>query len=69
MDLVDFFPRPNETHAITKATKQMPYRESVPVQDELKKWLVRRVECIRGEFDLGGFDLSLDGTGICHNAM
>lgn len=31
----------------------MPFRESVKVQDELKKWLVRRVECIRGEFDLG----------------
>jgi hypothetical protein len=64
VDLVDFFPRPNENHVIAKATKQMPYRESVPVQDELKKWLVRRVECIRGEVDLGGFESLLpDGAG------
>jgi len=48
----------------------MPYRESVPVQDELKKWLVRRVECIRGEVDLGGFESLLpDEAGFeCHAA-
>jgi hypothetical protein len=37
----------------TKATKQSSFREAIAVQDELKKWLVRRVECIRGEVDLG----------------
>jgi GH15 family glucan-1,4-alpha-glucosidase len=56
VDLVDFFPRPKNSNVITKTPKQMPFRESVRVQDELKKWLVRRVECIRGEFDLGMFD-------------
>lgn len=30
------------------------------MQDELKKWLVRRVECIRGEVDLGRFTLPLE---------
>ena len=53
VDLVDFFPRPKNTSVVTKAPKQMPFREAVMVQDELKKWLVRRVECIRGEVDLG----------------
>lgn len=52
VDLVDFFPRPKDSRVVTKAPKQMPYREAVTVQDELKKWLVRRVECIRGEVDL-----------------
>ncbi|PMD32566.1 glycoside hydrolase family 15 protein [Hyaloscypha variabilis F] len=55
VDLVDFFPRPKSTHVVTKATKatkQSSFREAVAVQDELKKWLVRRVECIRGEVDL-----------------
>lgn len=36
----------------------MPFREGISVQDELKKWLVRRVECIRGKVDLGKFDPS-----------
>jgi hypothetical protein len=56
VDLVDFFPRPKSTHVVTKATratKQTSFREAIAVQDELKKWLVRRVECIRGEVDLG----------------
>lgn len=53
VDLVDFFPRPRNTTVVTKTTKQMPFREGVSVQDELKKWLVRRVECIRGKVDLG----------------
>ncbi|TVY48075.1 Uncharacterized protein LCER1_G009152, partial [Lachnellula cervina] len=51
-DLVDFFPRPSEGSVIAKGSKQTPFRETIPVQDELKKWLVRRVECIRGEVDL-----------------
>jgi hypothetical protein len=52
--LVDFFPRPKNSNVLTKApAKQIPFREAIAVQDELKKWLVRRVECIRGSFDLG----------------
>lgn len=53
VDLVDFFPRPKNSHVVTKTTQQMPFREAMTVQDELKKWLVRRVECIRGHVDLG----------------
>jgi hypothetical protein len=52
MDLIDFFPRPKNSSVLTK-TKQTPFREAVTVQDELKKWLVRRVECIRGFVDIG----------------
>jgi hypothetical protein len=51
MDLIDFFPRPKNTNVLAKQ-KQMPFRETVLVQDELKKWLVRRVECIRGYVDI-----------------
>lgn len=54
--MVDFFPRPKSTHVVTKttkATKQSSFREAIAVQGELKKWLVRRVECIRGAVDLG----------------
>jgi hypothetical protein len=54
IDLVDFFPRPKNTNIVGKSTsKQIPYREAISVQDELKKWLVRRVECIRGVMDIG----------------
>jgi GH15 family glucan-1,4-alpha-glucosidase len=62
VDLVDFFPRPRGSNVVMKAPKQMPFRESVRVQDELKKWLVRRVECIRGEFDLGKLNFGIRGT-------
>ncbi|KFG87856.1 glycosyl hydrolase [Metarhizium anisopliae] len=48
VDLVDFFPRPKSALVTTKEYKQSSYRESTSVQEELKKWLVRRVECIRG---------------------
>ncbi|KFX99286.1 hypothetical protein V490_01852 [Pseudogymnoascus sp. VKM F-3557] len=51
MDLIDFFPRPKNSSVLAKQ-KQMPFRETVIVQDELKKWLVRRVECIRGYVDI-----------------
>lgn len=52
-DVVDFFPRPKSSNIVGKVVaKQMPYREATVVQDELKKWLVRRVECIRGEMDI-----------------
>ncbi|KAI1094907.1 glycoside hydrolase family 15 protein [Rostrohypoxylon terebratum] len=48
VDVVDFFPRPK---AATSA------------YEELKKWLVRRVECIRGQMSLGNrpfFILEMD---------
>jgi hypothetical protein len=53
VDLLDFFPRPRNSKVVAKLPKSMPFRESVSVQDELKRWLVRRVECIRGSMDLG----------------
>lgn len=53
VDLIDFFPRPKSQHVIDRRDKQLSFREAVMVPDELKKWLVRRVECIRGSFDLG----------------
>jgi GH15 family glucan-1,4-alpha-glucosidase len=53
VDLVDFFPRPKNTRVLTKAPSHMPFREAIKVQDELKKWLVRRVECTRGNVELG----------------
>ncbi|TEY58871.1 hypothetical protein BOTCAL_0197g00030 [Botryotinia calthae] len=54
VDLIDFFPRPNHSHVAKKSS--MPFRETTKVQGELKKWLVRRVECIRGSVDLGERD-------------
>ena len=54
VDVVDFFPRPKSTHTVVKKlAKHTPFRESIAMQGELKKWLVRRVECIRGSVDLG----------------
>lgn len=53
VDLVDFFPRPRQSAVITKGPKQNAFREMTKVPDELKKWLVRRVECIRGHLALG----------------
>ena len=59
VDLVDFFPRPKNSTVVTKlASKQVPFRESTQVRDELKKWLVRRVDCVRGHVDLGEYCLS-----------
>jgi len=51
MDLIDFFPRPKKSSVLSKTRAH--FREAVSVQDELKKWLVRRVECIRGYVDIG----------------
>lgn len=53
VDLVDFFPRPKDSLVTTKEYKQSSWREATRVQEELKKWLVRRVECIRGSLTLG----------------
>ncbi|KAK3394374.1 Six-hairpin glycosidase-like protein [Podospora didyma] len=52
VDLVDFFPRPKNAKVLFKGPKQSAYREMTSVQEELKKWLVRRVECIRGSLEL-----------------
>ncbi|KAK1776142.1 glycosyl hydrolase [Copromyces sp. CBS 386.78] len=52
VDLVDFFPRPRTTKTLFKGLKTSAYREMTSVQEELKKWLVRRVECIRGKVSL-----------------
>jgi GH15 family glucan-1,4-alpha-glucosidase len=59
VDLVDFFPRPKSAKVIFKGPKQSAYREMTSVQEELKKWLVRRVECIRGRLQLGQYDPEL----------
>lgn len=53
MDLIDFFPRPRTSLVpATSAGRQSAYREVRIVQEELKKWLVRRVECVRGKAEL-----------------
>lgn len=53
IDLIDFFPRPKNASVVKKRLKQNAYREAVVVSEELKKWLVRRVECVRGKMALG----------------
>ncbi|KAL6898139.1 glycoside hydrolase family 15 protein [Trichoderma evansii] len=52
VDIVDFFPRPKSAKVMTKGYKQNAYREAINVQEELKKWVVRRVECIRGSLPI-----------------
>ncbi|CAK7197523.1 hypothetical protein SEUCBS139899_000170 [Sporothrix eucalyptigena] len=52
VDLVDFFPRPKQTAVVSRTPSQSSVREVRAVQEELKKWLVRRVECIRGKMAL-----------------
>ncbi|KAL7932630.1 glycoside hydrolase family 15 protein [Trichoderma chlorosporum] len=52
VDVVDFFPRPKSAKVMTKGYKQNAYREATSVQEELKKWTVRRVECIRGSLPI-----------------
>ncbi len=55
MNVVDFFPRPNnktadnEYHANVTASD---HTGNVPERSDLKKWLVRRVECMRGSVDV-----------------
>ncbi|KAH7409977.1 Six-hairpin glycosidase-like protein [Phaeosphaeria sp. MPI-PUGE-AT-0046c] len=55
MNLVDFFPRPNNKtydakyHAEVLASE---HRGSVAERPDIKKWLVRRVECMRGKIDV-----------------
>ncbi|KAG6293132.1 hypothetical protein E4U09_003129 [Claviceps aff. purpurea] len=52
VDIIDFFPRPKVATVMNKDFKQSAYREAMRVQEELKKWLVRRVECVRGSLTL-----------------
>ena len=55
MNVVDFFPRPNnkmldnEYHANVTTSD---HTGNVPERSDLKKWLVRRVECMRGSVDV-----------------
>ncbi|RYC62866.1 hypothetical protein CHU98_g3344 [Xylaria longipes] len=52
VSLVDFFPRPKNANIITPNNAQTSYRETRSVPEELKQWLVRRAECIRGQLTL-----------------
>ncbi|OTA78291.1 glycoside hydrolase family 15 protein [Hypoxylon sp. CO27-5] len=52
VDVVDFFPRPKESTVLSTKYKHNAYRETKSIPEELKKWLVRRVECIRGQMSL-----------------
>lgn len=54
-DLIDFFPRPRDNYTVVRNSKQVAFRETAKVSEELKKWLVRRVECIRGTVKIGEF--------------
>ncbi|OLN88730.1 Uncharacterized protein C4H3.03c [Colletotrichum chlorophyti] len=52
VDLVDFFPRPKTATVLSKSSRHSAFRETTKIQEELKKWLVRRVECIRGRLEM-----------------
>ncbi|KAI8302509.1 hypothetical protein K4K59_000497 [Colletotrichum sp. SAR11_240] len=52
VDLVDFFPRPKTATVLAKSNRQSAFRETTKIQEKLKKWLVRRVECIRGRLEM-----------------
>ncbi|KAI0600773.1 Six-hairpin glycosidase-like protein [Biscogniauxia sp. FL1348] len=52
VDLVDFFPRPKNANILVPSRLHNSYREARSVLEELKKWLVRRAECIRGQLTL-----------------
>lgn len=54
LNLIDFFPRPINAESL-RATLDRASNHPRRVQDPqgvLKKWLVRRVECIRGEVEI-----------------
>ena len=54
LNLLDFFPRPAKAESL-QVTLDRAHKNTRTVQDPnglLKKWLVRRVECIRGEVDI-----------------
>ena len=52
LDVLDYFPRPKTT-SVPQKCKSTNHRDAVVVQDELKQWVVRRVECIRGKVAFG----------------
>jgi GH15 family glucan-1,4-alpha-glucosidase len=55
LNLIDFFPRPLNPMAPSKIGATGTARSLTPtpiLADPLKKWLVRRVECIRGEVEV-----------------
>ncbi|KAK2020076.1 family 15 glycosyl hydrolase [Colletotrichum eremochloae] len=52
VDLVDFFPRPKTATVLSTGARQTSFRETIKIQEELKRWLVRRVECIRGRLEM-----------------
>lgn len=52
VDVVDFFPRPKNASILARGPRQTAFRETTIVQEELKQWLVRRVDCIRGSLEL-----------------
>ncbi|KAI0482308.1 Six-hairpin glycosidase-like protein [Xylariaceae sp. FL0804] len=52
VDLVDFFPRPKTTNVSATGRQTNAYRVSKAVREELKQWLTRRAECIRGQLTL-----------------
>jgi GH15 family glucan-1,4-alpha-glucosidase len=59
MNVVDFFPRPNdksrdaEFHAsVLKGKQRGEVLTNGAERPDLKKWLIRRVECMRGEIDV-----------------
>lgn len=66
VDLVDFFPRPKHSTVVPRGgPRQGGFREATTVQEELKQWLVRRVECIRGKLAMDveifpAFDYALE---------
>lgn len=53
VDVTDFFPRPKTARVISRGNDPTVFREPTSVQEELKKWLVRRVECVRGSLTIG----------------
>jgi len=66
LNLIDFFPRPLKTASNTRFTAAINSKRPISLHDaeqyELKKWLVRRVECIRGEVDVELELLPVSGT-------
>lgn len=55
VDLIDFFPRPRSTQVMARGSNHNAFRQTTSVLKELKKWLVRRVECVRGALTIGMF--------------
>ncbi|KZF22437.1 glycoside hydrolase family 15 protein [Xylona heveae TC161] len=51
VNLTDYFPRPRSASRPTPLTGKSLF-ESLSLKSELKRWLVRRVECIRGELNV-----------------